>query len=633
MDTPNVEPIAEQAVDALQRGPVWVSGATGSGRSMLLRRLKEQIDHAVAIDLPSLDEADAAAALRLSLLTAVPDHDDRRMLGDKPFAEQAAAAASRLRDLDIPLVVRVPSGWSATPRDEADDRRLRARRLLRVLADTRTVWIADAGIDPLSLGIPVTRSIPLPSHRVQLPLETWGAYAHHATALREEAEAIEASPVVWRLAVGTVALGVAATIAAALCHKSPSQAVGGLVKLLQGALREQPSLRDAVRRQMQIRRALPSDKTLEVVQPPEEHTPLFTECLAYGEPLHTPMAVRRRLAHAFHPAPSKLQSTHAQLGDTYEALDGVCDPLETRDPDHLRWWLEKVHHLGQGGEATATRWADQVLPSPELYWDRARHLSIVRKRYAEAAEVYRQCQRAFPNDDYSAHYLAYNLQKAGDIAAAREPYRLAVKLAPSNPWWNARHICVLIEARRPIEAKRAWVEALGRLDPDGSRAQDDVWFVAHLHIWVATAWWKSGAWSEARAVLEGLPEDTLRELDRVGRGVTGLRRRIDKRAREQERDFLAWADSRTDSPRIREVWATLTARIEGLRAPAGLHTDEGLQLVWSTPSYLVELDLLADGGLHWYAADRLRDRSEASEEPAPDLPDAVIRWLHKVRHG
>lgn len=46
------------------------------------------------------------------------------------------------------------------------------------------------------------------------------------------------------------------------------------------------------------------------------------------------------------------------------------------------------------------------LPARELYWDRARSLSVEHRDYLGAAELYRECLRRFDDRDaYAWHYL------------------------------------------------------------------------------------------------------------------------------------------------------------------------------------------------------------------------------------
>lgn len=81
---------------------------------------------------------------------------------------------------------------------------------------------------------------------------------------------------------------------------------------------------------------------------------------------------------------------------------------------------------------------------------------------------------------------------------------------------------------------------------------------------------------------------------------------------------------------VRSVWQQLRAQIEGLSLPAAGPSADGFQLVWSTSALLVEIDVLPDGSLHWFASDRTTRVHEGSEAPVAELASSVLAWLRRL---
>src|SRR6185312_15085800 len=115
----------------------------------------------------------------------------------------------------------------------------------------------------------------------------------------------------------------------------------------------------------------------------------------------------------------------------------------------------------------------------------------------EAATVYEECMKRFGEDPYSAHYLGFNIDRAGRQAPERLPeaerwLRLAVDLDEGNPWWNGRLVTFLIREARYIAARSEWFKAVERIDPENERVRRDSWLASHVHYWVASEWLEQG---------------------------------------------------------------------------------------------------------------------------------------------
>lgn len=199
------------------------------------------------------------------------------------------------------------------------------------------------------------------------------------------------------------------------------------------------------------------------------------------------------------------EAAHARLANAHRQLDGATSPA-TLAASAAVAWLEKVHHLANAGRPADTEWQQQEILSREQYWDRARHLSRVQRRFDDAAALYRDCLTRFGPDSYTHHYLAYNLDRArASLPEVRSHYEAAVALWSDNPWWNTRLVTFLIGHGTLREAHAAFTAALDQIDPDCERMSASPWLALHLHRWVIRRWLALGYVAEARDVLDQVP--------------------------------------------------------------------------------------------------------------------------------
>jgi len=296
-------------------------------------------------------------------------------------------------------------------------------------------------------------------------------------------------------------------------------------------------------------------------------------------------------------------------------------------------WLEKVHHLAHAGKRGADEWSTQYLPRRELYWDRARYLSIERHDFVAAVQVYSECLERFPDDDYALHYRAYNSQRATNQITAEilADYNSAIERSPDNPWWNSRKITALIKARRPVEARRAWARAIESIDPEGEQLETDPWLFSHLHYWVAQAWLESGAWCTARSILHLVPKEATLPNSRRSKVQRMLQQIEIAQQREWER-FESWLSKETaESWRpVSEIIRRLRTRIPDLPPPIADEGEDGPSLVWSRPGVYVGVEVLGPDSVDWFARDRVDDRRDGVDEAVTWDDDRLMRWLEQA---
>lgn len=630
MQLPSIEVTAAQVSSHLAAfRHVLVHGPEGSGRSLLAQHLRQTLGGAVLIELPMAAETDAPAACLLHAAAAAGF--------DGTPADASGAPTAALREAiarcEAPVIVRLPGTLGALPGHDADAdaHRTRVQTALRTLGlAPRIAWIVDDPVGFMELGVRRPTSLRLPLHEVPLSPEGWRDLAPHAAALATRTGAGRASPIVWRLAVGAVHVGITPETAAACASRPTTEALATLTRLVVGKIRGTRRGRDLAAF-LQARRALPAERIFAALGTDGASRALLAQSVGYGDALRVNPQVRAQFESLL-PSLAKgdRQAAAHALAEANRQDDGVNDPRALGGAA-LSAWVEKLHQLAAAGRAGQTEWEQQAKPWPDLYRERARHQSVSLRDFAGAAATYRACLRQFPDDDYAHHYLAWNLQRARlDRTAQRIHFGRAVELAPDNPWWNSRRICQLIEAGEFIAARRAWREALNAVDPDGTRVLRDGWLPDNLHRWVADAWLKAGAWYEARAVLEGLAGA------RTAAWRTKLERRVADTAASEQQAFDAWwAAGPAADPAwqpLHAVWQTAASAVAGLPVPACVPGPDGPSMSWSHPGIVLTIEIDEAAAL-WTARDHLTGTTACGATTADALDPGLFGWLERLRHA
>lgn len=561
MKQPEIHQAISRALTESDAGKrVWVAGPVGSGRSTFLDAIAARSKRAVPVVLPEAEEADAVPSLLLQALASFDKTKDeairRAVLSAPDLSESAKLLTEAVAKSGRVLVVKIPSSWAGGRRDDETGIRgqeepdvggygdeavfnHRARTLVRELGHNqslRVIWLADQSLDPADVGVVVDGDVHrLPAHNIkpsQVDDKRWGVHADVARKLRAAAaKDHHISPLVWRLGVGAAALGRDTADVAALFAEPASTAIVRLVAWLVEGLGKRESLLTAVRRLLLAREAVARPQVAELTGASQEDLPLLTESFAYGDAAvrMTPL-VRNALARVLRPeADSAATEAHGFLAQYFKAADGAGSPFAIEGVEGMRAWIQKVHHLGRAGVAGESEWAQQELPCREMYWDRGRHLSIDLRAHAAAAAQYRRCTIAFPDDDYSWHYLGFNLERAGQSRSeALTAYRRAVDLRPAHPWWNRRLVTFLIHQGKTTDALAEWRAAIARVDPDGGRVTRDSSLAESLHRWVARAWLEAGKPEAAAQVLQSVPDEYRRRgpLSKIAHDVADARETV-----------------------------------------------------------------------------------------------------------
>jgi len=510
--------IVEHAIDEvrghLRDGAlrVHVNAGAASGRS------------AVGSDLAAADLLDVLgprhpdmvgdALLQVMSLTSASDQPEGAL------SERLAWMQHQLSARKEPVFVRLHNEWATTHREpDASGFQEHAETWLGALLGPST-RVPVVLIGAIAKGIDAARV------RLNTPWIVWNAledrvrwrdsnYEAAAFSVCKRCSGYErVSPIVFRLAVGRMALGddidrLEQDLARSGLQPRPH--VEALVSLA-SAPQQPPALIDALSRVSRIRRPLPFTAAVRALglTADDAHLDLFTACVGYeqsdgsvrwSEPVVD--ALRDSLRPVVPGPPDAVARQHHALADACRTVDWVNQPAQTQGLAGLRIWAEKVHHLARSGAHGAAEWARQDVRQSEQLWERARSLSWL-GHYDEAAALYRRCIASDSEDAYAWHYLGFNLDKCGqDRVGAQEAYHEAVRLQPANPWWNARWVTWLIGQVRYAEAERAWDQSLGHIDPSGTR--DDPWLVRHFYRHVVSAWLDTGEIRRARAAMNSIP--------------------------------------------------------------------------------------------------------------------------------
>ncbi len=634
MQAPDVAKALSEAEEALDGGQsVEIRGPLGSGRSTLLAALTSRRDLAL-VDLLDSSETDAIAAawLQTSALaerTSQPAQVESTKSLERFVSELAKSIAEKKL-----LVVAIPFTWgfSEARNDERGERMLavlrgfrRARPRVEIVHARQREPTCDLVIDLPPYAIPLK----------SIDDSAWGAYSAHAGALKSALRhEITVLPVVARLAIGAVAVGVPVDEAANVSRLPPAQAIRGLVRRLVAAASDDARLRAPLRCITEIRRPMMREALLSLLGAPTEHEALFVEALGYGNPVKVPAFLRDILREELKRGVdgAVVEDTHRRIAEHYRKLDGAN--TLPGDGKTAVAWLEKVHHLAHGGPPAAAEWSLQSLPDPALWWDRARTLSL-EGRFLEAANLYRECVRRFPDDGYGWHYLAFNLERSGgkpdEIEAA---YLQAVSRAPENPWWNSRLVSWLIRSTNPATARKEWLAAEARVDPDASKALSrDPWLAHHFHYWVAQAWRGDGRNGDARKVLDALPRPLAE-----GEPVTELAARLDAE-NSRWNGYLetletALGISREHADLVRQFWSDLK-EFKGMVLPLPVleREDSAVRLSWSLSRWYLTVAISSDGKCEWYGSRRPAGGSAFGEMvtgSGKKLDTQFLSWLNRL---
>lgn len=165
--------------------------------------------------------------------------------------------------------------------------------------------------------------------------------------------------------------------------------------------------------------------------------------------------------------------------------------------------LESLHHDILGGSGKPRK-NDHRLRFVEQLHAIGRTISRDYHEHERAVRIFDFALSLDPQDSYSHHYKAYNLDwLAREPSTIEQNYVRALELRPTHPRWWSRWISYLATRGEFDKARKYWGQALGALSIGDDSSPD--WHYQALHRWVAR--WLLH-WAEldfAEEVLEAIP--------------------------------------------------------------------------------------------------------------------------------
>ncbi|MBE2252456.1 MAG: tetratricopeptide repeat protein [Myxococcus sp.] len=215
---------------------------------------------------------------------------------------------------------------------------------------------------------------------------------------------------------------------------------------------------------------------------------------------------------------SKSSEAHRQLAERYKAQFSRRLSSEQLG-QALRAEIEVVYHRTMAGDAGVLEdtiyFAEQYDAVGRAFGQRGeRQMKQGDRRpgrisLGHAITCYERALENDHHDWYAAHYLAFNLDVLGDdVLRIEQQYRRAIELRPTFVWGHSRWIRFLVTCGRYAEAMDAFEAAL---EVCGS---NNPIFFRELHLDVARQFLQAGAYRQAQAVLERVPEAARAQLDR-----------------------------------------------------------------------------------------------------------------------
>lgn len=591
----NIEATAKSLIEKLDTprlGDIWhLDGESSEGKSTTLRRVEELLREKGRVPIRVAPPHRALDAGQVALVQVAKGLKDGGLINGEiestfydetiGWAAQRSAVHSWLHENrdDIIVLCDEPGQWAAGGDESLEHFRSKTTSVIQLLLDDVACPRVVAGKLDVER---TTRPCEFVAHgrhyEEWLRSETeWGCLNASATGLWEQLHngLHRFSPLEVRLLVALAELhspGDVASFIARSGHPPRGQLSARLIDALGKAPNDEVLVFGQWARCELVRGEVRAEQLerFGAYDLSERSQAILTKCIMYEEDdrfvLHE--LLRKDARKRNHWLDDLAQAdAHAQLAKFY-AVE-LASATDSGDPTlALREELEGFHHAVASGrsnllEAFRTFFAEQL----NLL---GRHLSHVEKKYPEAVEVFERAVARDAENDYSHHYLAYNLDVQGfQPERVEECYTEAVQLSDEHAWWWSRLICFLLTQGRLRDAKARWTQAEDALDLPSDDTPESVY--KNLHKWVARLALHRHKLDFAESVLQQVSEEAKREL----RGFAAMEELLQRlrQAEEHKTVFPSWKplDSRWQK-RIRlpesqnddRLARWLAARVEGV---------------------------------------------------------------------
>ncbi|WP_437280329.1 hypothetical protein WME90_07145 [Sorangium sp. So ce375] len=438
--------------------------------------------------------------------------------------ERVASVMGELaqRGQDAPMIVLyIPRSWFRHPEDPRRTLPDNPKSVLKaLLKESLDAIVASAHTPPWlqQQACAVAEDLPMPEAGEDYLFDGskwdwlgWGDMRSEAKRLAGigGSGAVGRPPLVLRLGVACLSVGHSEQAIHQVFQKPDPYS--DLVLMLQETLKAHREWRHALSRLSLPRFPVPGAVLHEIAGDMVDAQRALATCLLRDEELgaRADEALRDIIGGARSPAPLE----NERLMRHYRESDGASTPREAVKKGTMRSWLEVLHHGAHLGPEAPL---DTEPLSRLIHYERAWSLSVDFKEYEAAASVYRSILEDDPQDAYSHHYLAWNLDQAGkDGRTARDEYQQAIARDDDNPWYNSRYITFLRANGFRRDAHEAWERAAARVL--SGKWATRVKLPAHFHYWIARTALDVGDLELSRKVMNTLTPQDFKDYPKLGK--------------------------------------------------------------------------------------------------------------------
>jgi tetratricopeptide (TPR) repeat protein len=494
---------------------------TGEGAWLvhsLTTAIERQRRQVLRLDLPGYD-IDASDHVLGQLCQALKPDDlpghiwDHRLTVHERVADITSRLASRSEAAPA-VALYIPWSWFRRPQDPRrtlpDNPSSVLRALLHPKLDAIVVSVSTPPwLQQQMQSVAVDIGPPEAGESFIFDASRWGELEKEAGQLGNIVGpgAFAQPPMVLRLGVACVALGHPEKILQQVFQRPDPYS--DLVLMLQQSLRSHQGWKPGLGRLALPRFPVPRELLFEIVGEMSDGQRAMTACLLQED--SGGVRAYEVLRDILGPSRRAEPDANARLMQHHHAFDNAPTPREAAARGTLLSWLEVEHHRGHAGpDAPEGRTPLSRLIRYEQAWS----LSVEFKEYRAAAAVYKALLADDPEDAYSRHYLAWNLDQSGaEGQAAWQEYQEAIRLEPDNPWYNSRFITFLRDNGFRREAHEAWERAVLHVLPGKWAAR--MRLPEEFHSWIVRSSLDVGDLELARKVLATLTPQDMKTCSRL----------------------------------------------------------------------------------------------------------------------
>jgi tetratricopeptide (TPR) repeat protein len=487
-----------------------VTGRAWTGKSSLLSLLAAELrdDRIVLLADPPSGANDAGPLAIMQVAAGLKYAGELNGATDalrdpgRPLEDKVELVRSWMEQRPVVLLLDEPERWGArsdTTGHFAERARIVSDALIRDLKVTRVfTGTAPPGVRA------ARRTIPSASHGRAFLDDgaVWGPLAGVAANVADDSAVEEMTPLELRLLVAAQALGATEATASGLSRRDRADELFRFLDSPDGPKR----LGDAWRRLATIRSTFPTALLDQFAGGlPDDLNVVLEHCLLLASDDGWVMHENLRADARRHRGPHDDRGLLEELAGYYDSATDELDSVKSHAA--LLTLMETGYYAATAGRRDIVERRSCFVEQLDLL---GKALSLERRDYRGAVEVFEFALKLDAEDDYAAHYIGFNLDRLGaDAARAEARYRLAVELNEDHVWWRSRLISFLAERGQLLQARREWDDALDAVIPPNGTSDSSLYET--LHGWVVSTLLRIGELGFARTVLNSVPPEVVEE--------------------------------------------------------------------------------------------------------------------------